>query len=92
MSTAIEEAEISHPFLQSKVDAREPNLNLALNQILLGLANSLGFSNLKGKGVVVDEVTAQKLIPIKTHPGIVIKDKSQSPLCCPSPIPENLLA
>ena len=89
---AVEEAEIYCPFLQTEADVRELNLNLQPNQTLMGLTNEVGFSGLKGKGVVVDEVSVQKHTHIKTQLGIIIREISQAPLCRRPSIPENTQA
>lgn len=73
---AAEEAEIH--FLQTEADARDLNLNLVPNQTLMGLTNELSFFDLKGQGVLVDEVSAQKPIHIKSQPRIIIRDISQA--------------
>ena len=65
-------------------DISELNLNLPPKKSLLGLTNEVGltkevdFSDLKGKDIVVDEISALKPNN-KTQLGIIIREISQAP-------------
>ena len=95
VSMAAEEAEIYHPFLQTEGGL---NLNLPSKQTLLDLTNEVGltkevsltkevgFTDLKGKGTVVDEVLKSPPT-LKLNLGSLLEKALKLPMqTTPSPV------
>ena len=89
-STATEEAENICPSLQTDKDIRGINSNLPPKQTLMDLTKKLGLTNevgfitdvgfpdLKGKGIAMDEVITQQPTNIRKQTGLFIRENSQA--------------